>query len=160
MSALVAVQIVALLSTGLKAGALFGDQLSVRFARGELSGSSFVKFEQAHLRRLERFMPALSSTALLFTIAWLALIWSRVETVSFILVALAALAHIFSLVLAITGCMPINRQLMSWAASAPPPDAMSIWARWEQVNAVRASLAVIALVSVVLALVVSNAAGG
>ncbi len=50
MSTLMIVQVVALLSTGLKAGALFGDRIGARFARPELPPGSFVKFQQVQLR--------------------------------------------------------------------------------------------------------------
>jgi hypothetical protein len=153
MSALAAVQAVALLSTGLKAGVLFGDRIGVRFARPELSPSSFVKFQQVQLLHWEKFMPAIGFIAVLSSGAWLALIWSRIGSISFILVALATLAHTSSLVLAGTGCLPINKQLMAWSVSSPPPDVTKIWARWEQVNAIRTLLAVSAFVCVVLAFV-------
>ncbi len=153
MSTLIVVQIIALLSTGLKAGVLFGDRLGSHFARPELSPSSFVKFQQVLLLHWEKFMPALSSIALISSMAWLVLIWSSIGSISFTLVALAALASISSLVLAVAGCLPINKRLMTWSVSSPPPDMMKTWARWEQVNAIRTLLAVFAFVSAVLAFV-------
>ncbi len=157
MSTLAAVQVITLLASGLKAGVLFGDNLSVRFARHQLSGSSFVKFQQVQLQHFEKFMPALSGITALFSISWLALMWPRFGTFSFRFVAAAALAQIASLVLALAGCMPINKQLMTWSISSPPPDVMEIWTRWEQINAIRTFLAIVGFVCVVLALIASPA---
>ena len=151
MSVLIAVQVLAVLSTGLKAGALFGDQMGARFARPGLSPSSFVKFQQVQLVRWERFMPALSATSIVSGIAWLGLIWARIGSVSFVLVTLATGAAIFSMVLAVKGCLPVVRQLMTWSIDSPPTDLMETWARWEHVNAIRTSLAVIGFVCVALA---------
>lgn len=153
MSVLVAAQIVALLSIGLKAGVLFGDRIGVHFARPELPPSSFVKFQQVQLQRWEKVMPALAALTVLSSSAWLALIGSRAGTISLVLVALAALASIASVVLAAAGCLPINKQLMTWNVASPPPDVTKIWSRWERVNGIRTLLALIAFACVVLALV-------
>ena len=152
MSILGAVQVVAVLSTGLKAGGLFGDQMSVRFARRALSPPNFVKFQQTHLRRWEKFMPSFSVAAMLSCIAWLALIRFQAGSLAFALLTLAALAHVASMVLAVTGCMPVNSQLMTWTADVPPSDVMVIWSRWERVNAMRAALGVIAFLALAIVL--------
>lgn len=158
MSALIAVQIVALLSIGLKAGVLFGDRIGVHFARLELSPSSFVKFQQVQLQHWEKVMPALAAITVLSSSAWLTLSWSRAGTISFVLVALAALTSVASVILAAAGCLPINKQLMTWHFASPPPDVTRIWSRWERVNGIRTLLALIAFGCVVLALVASRGA--
>ncbi len=101
-------------------------------------------------------MPAVSSVALLSSIAWLVLIRSGIGTVTFGLVALVAATHLASIVLAVTGCMPINRQLMAWNAASPPEDVMAIWSRWEHVNAIRTILAIIGFVSLAVTFVFPN----
>lgn len=151
MSVLNAVQVIALLSLGLKAGVLAGDQMGVRYARPGLPASSFVSFQQVQLARWERFMPALSALTVLACAGWLALTWSGAGGVAFTLVAIATLTSIASMTLAVKGCLPVVSQLMTWNAAAPPPDLMKIWARWEKVNAIRAALAVLGLLCAVIA---------
>lgn len=160
MSMLMVVQVVALLSSGLKAGVLFGDRMGVHFARPALSPSSFVKFQQAQLLHWERIMPAISSIAAIASIAWLVLIWSQIGSVGFALVLVAALASISSLVLAAVGCLPVNKQLMTWSVSSPPPDVMTTWRRWEQVNGIRTLLAIVGFSCVIMALFASGSAAG
>lgn len=159
MSTLTAVQVVALLSTGLKAGVLFGDRIGPRFARPELSPSSFVRFQQVQLRYWEKFMPALSGIGLISNLVWLLLIWPEIGNIGFTLVAVATIAFTSSIVFAVAGCLPINKQLMKWSVSSPPSDVMKTWVRWERVNDIRAFLVAIAFVCVVLALAASNGAG-
>lgn len=156
MTVLIAVQILAALSTGLKAGVLFGDQMAARFARPGLSPSNFVKYQQVQIARWERFMPAFAATTVLASAVWLGLAWGSIGSVGAILLALATLASITSMLFAATGCLPINKQLMTWSVTSPPSDLMITWARWDQVNAIRASLAVFAFVCVVLAFVAST----
>ena len=151
MNALSAVQVVALLSCGLKAGALLGDRAGARFARPVLSPSNFVKFQQVQLVRWDTLMPVLSSVAVLSSIAWLAMMRHGIDNIAFTLVALAAAASTASMMFALMGCWPINKQLMTWSAASPPPDMMSTWARWERVNDIRTVLAVLAFACVVMA---------
>jgi hypothetical protein len=158
MTVLIAVQILAALSTGLKAGVLFGDQMAARFARPGLSPSSFVKYQQVQIARWERFMPAFAGATVISGIAWLGLAWDSIGSIGFMLVALATTASIASMVFALTRCWPINKQLMTWSITSPPPDVMKIWARWDQTNAIRSFLAVTAFVCVVSALVASSGA--
>lgn len=97
-------------------------------------------------------MPALAGITVLSGIVWLGMTLDGIGSVSFLLVALATLASIANMVLAFTGCLPINKQLMTWSISSPPTDVMQIWARWDLINAIRAALAVTSFVSVVSAL--------
>jgi uncharacterized membrane protein len=156
MSAFVVVRVIAVLSTGLLAGIFFGDRMGASFARPELSPSSFVKFQQMQHVHFVKMMPVLTGIALLSSIAWLVLIRSRIGTVSFLLLALGTLAYISVLILTRTINVPINNQLMTWSAASPPPDAMKIWARWEQVHTVRTFLAVFGFACEVLAVGVST----
>lgn len=157
MSVLFAVQVLAVVSSGFKAGVLFGDQMGARLARPVLPPSSFVNFQQVQLVHWERFMPALSVTTIVSGTAWLGLTWARVGSVSFVLVALATFAAIVSMVLAVKGCLPVVKQLMTWSIDSPPTDVIEKWARWEYVNAIRTLLAVVGFVCVAAALASSQA---
>ncbi len=57
--------------------------------------------------------------------------------------------------------VPVNRQLMTWNAAAPPADVWEIWKRWEAVHTVRTILfvAAFALETVALSWFSGAAAG-
>jgi uncharacterized membrane protein len=48
--------------------------------------------------------------------------------------------------------VPINDALMTWQAAAPPPNLRELWAPWEQVHTIRATLSVVAFILEMLAL--------
>ena len=156
MSVLVAVEFVAVLSTGLLAGHFLGDRSGASFARPELPPSSFVKFQQVQHVHFLKILPALGGVAILSSIAWLILIRSQIGTVSFSLLALGTLLYISGVVITRTIHYPINEQLMTWSVDSPPPNVMEIWARWEQAHTVRTVLAIIGFACEVLALVATN----
>lgn len=141
MRHLVAARFIAVFSTGLLAGILFGDRMGASLARPELSPSSFVTFQQVQHLRFVRMMPVLMGIAILSSIAWLVWIRSRIGTASSLFLALGTLALIAVAILTRTVNVPINTQLMTWSTSSPPPDMMQIWARWEQAHTVRTVLA-------------------
>jgi uncharacterized membrane protein len=151
VSAVAGVEFVAVLVTGLLAGIFLGDRMGASFARPALPPSSFVKFQQIQHVHFVKMMPILMGLAILSNIIWLVVIRSRVRTVGFMFLALATLAYVSVLVLTRAINVPINNQLMTWNASSPPPDAMEIWARWEQVHTVRTCLAVLGFACELLA---------
>jgi uncharacterized membrane protein len=134
---------VAILSTGLIAGILFGDRMGASYARPSLSASSFVTFQQVLHTHFVPMMPILMGIAILSSLAWLILVRSRPRSVEFALVALLVLAFIsvFALTRAIN--VPINVELMKWDASSPPADVRDLWARWERAHTIRTVVAVL-----------------
>jgi uncharacterized membrane protein len=155
MSVISIVRFVALLSTGLLAGIFLGDRVGLGFARPALPTSSFVQLQQIQHVHFVRLMPVLQIAAVLSTLIWLFLLRSNVRTSQFLLLALAAVGLVAVFVLTITINVPINNTLMTWTASAPPPDAMEMWKRWEQVNTIRAIIAPIAFGLEVLGLILA-----
>lgn len=117
--------------------------MGASFARPALSPSGFVKFQQIQHEHFVKMMPVLMGIAIFSSLAWLVLIRSRIGSAGFVFLSLGTLAYISVLVVTRTVNVPINNQLMTWNASSPPPDVMQIWARWEQVHTVRASLSVL-----------------
>lgn len=47
--------------------------------------------------------------------------------------------------------IPINKRLMTWDASEPPPDLMDHWDRWERIHTLRTGLSTAAFVLQVVA---------
>jgi uncharacterized membrane protein len=155
MSLISVVRFVALLSTGLLAGIFLGDRVGLGFARPALPTSAFVQLQQIQHLHFVRFMPVLQIAAVLSTLIWLFLLRSDVRSSQFLLLALAAVGLVAVFVLTITINVPINNTLMTWTASAPPPVAMEIWKRWEQINTIRAIIAPIAFGLEVLGLILA-----
>lgn len=143
MSALVVVRIIAVFSTGLIAGILFGDRMGNTFARPELAPGSFIRFQQIQNVHFARMMPFPIVAAILASVVWLVLIRSRAGTPSFVFLALGTVAVIAAVAITRVVNIPINDQLVNWSASAPPPDLVSIWARWEKAHTIRTVLAVL-----------------
>src|ERR1700731_1929141 len=109
----------ALLFTGLVAGIFLGDRMGASFARPALSPSSFVTFQQIQHAHFVKMMPILIGIAILSSVAWLVLIRARRRSAEFQFLALATVATISVIVLSRTVHVPINNQLMTWAASSP-----------------------------------------
>ncbi len=88
MNAIAIVRIIAILSSGIFAGILFGDRMGATFARPSLSPSSFLQFQRIQHVHFARMMPPLTLAAILSGLGWLIIppenmreIWSRWESV-------------------------------------------------------------------------------
>ncbi len=138
-----ALAFIAVFSTGLTAGILFGDRMGATYARAELPASSFVKFQQMQHVHFARMMPILLVITILSSLAWLFVIRSRAKSASFPFLALGTLAFISIVVMTRMVNVPINNLLMTWSASSPPPEMAQIWARWEHVHTIRTAIAVL-----------------
>ncbi|MCI0354145.1 MAG: DUF1772 domain-containing protein [Acidobacteria bacterium] len=152
MNALALARVIAILTSGLVAGILFGDRMGASFARPQLSASSFVQLQQIIHVHFVRIMPPLLLIAIAAGLAWLILLRARRSGAEFWLVAAAAVAMIGVAVLTRTINVPINYQLMTWSIQAPPPSIREIWSRWEIVHTLRTVLWLGAFASEVVAL--------
>lgn len=135
-----AIRFVALLSTGLLAGILFGDRMGASFVRPTLPSSCFVQFQQGLHGHFVPMLPFLMSIAILASLKWLILARSRSKGVGLALLGLATLGLASAFVLTLTVNVPINQQLMTWSPAAPPPDVMEIWRTWERAHTGRTVL--------------------
>jgi uncharacterized membrane protein len=152
MTALAIVRVVAVIGTGLAAGIFLGHRMGVSFAMPLLSPSSFVQLQQVIHRHFVRMMPPLVLTAVVASIAWVALSASGTRSVAFWLAAGAAIAMLGAAVLTRVVSVPINAELMTWQVEAPPADLRTRWAPWERVHSIRTALAMAAFVAQVIAL--------
>ena len=151
MSALLAVQIVSVFTTGLLAGIFFGDRMGNSYARPKLSASAFVTFQQVQNVRFARMMPLPILAALVSDVLWLVLLRDHMDLSSFRLLAVGTLALFLAVVLTRVVNIPINNRLAKWSSASPPSDFTSTWARWERVHTVRTILAVLSFALVLAA---------
>ena len=142
MTFITVIRFVALLSTGLLAGIFLGYRMGASIALPTLPASSFVKFQQVVHVYYVRMMPVLQALAVLSVLTWLFSLRSSARSPGFVLIALAAAGCICVFAFTVAVNVPINKQLMTWSASAPPENLTEIWKPWEQVNTVRTILAV------------------
>lgn len=137
MKRLTVTRVVAVLSSGLMAGLLFGDWLGPSFARAAMSTNSFVQFQQiVHINYL-RTLPALSTLALAAPILWLVILRSRRDSVEFKILVAATVSIAIGYTITFVFNVPVNDQLETWNAAAPPANAREIWSQWEKAHIVR-----------------------
>lgn len=140
MNAIAIVRIIAIFSSGVFAGILFGDRMGATFARPSLSPSSFLQFQRIQHIHFARMMPLLTLAAIASGLAWLIMVRAQWDSPQFWLVAVATVAMFVGAVLTLRVNIPINNQLMTWSVEAPPQNMREIWNRWERVHTIRTIL--------------------
>jgi len=151
------VRVVAIAGSGLHSGILFGDRMGATYSRPSLSDADFVRSMQIMHRHYVRFMPPLTVLSVAGGLAWTIMVRAQWDTPQFWLVALATAAIILAAVLTFSINVPINNQLMTWKADAPPAHMRQIWSRWEQIHTIRTVLWLGAFAFEVVALAVFGA---
>ena len=137
MKRLTVTRVVAVLSSGMMAGLLFGDWLGPSFARAAMNSSSFVQFQQiVHINYL-RTLPALSTIAVAAPILWLIILRTRRDSAEFKILLGATVAIAVGYTITFVFNVPVNNQLETWDFAAPPADAREIWSHWEKAHVVR-----------------------
>jgi uncharacterized membrane protein len=138
------------------AGLLFGDWLGPSFARAAMSTSSLVQFQQiVHINYL-RTLPALSTLALAAPILWLVILRSRRDSVEFKILVAAAVSIAIGYTITFVLNVPVNDQLETWNAAAPPPNAREIWSEWEKAHVVRTVFWTVGFFMETLAIVIAT----
>ena len=140
MSVLAMVRMVAIFSSGVFAGILFGDRMGATFARPSLSPSSFLQFQRIQHVHFARMMPPLTLAAIASALGWLIMVRAQWNSSQFSLVAMATGAMVLAAVLTFRVNIPINNQLMTWSVAAPPENMREIWNRWEKIHTIRTIL--------------------
>ena len=153
MNVLGATRVVAILCSGLMAGLLFGDWLGPAFARSAMSVSSFVEFQQiVHVNYLFT-LPALSTIALATPILWLVMLRHRRDSAEFKILLAATVAIVIGFTITLVLNVPVNNQLETWNAAAPPANAREIWSAWERAHVIRTVFWVVGFFLEIVALV-------
>ena len=157
MAVLTIVRVIAVVCNGVIAGIYLG-YFATAPARGALTAASFVQYEQVVHAYYGKLLPALIIAGVLATVIWLLIIKSQRKAAEFWLVAASFVGIL--LIVGITRALnvPLNNELMTWSAAAPPANLKEIWEPWERANAIRAIVAmgVFVLQTVALALMASN----
>jgi uncharacterized membrane protein len=140
-----------LLTAGLYTGLLFADRIGVTPIRPQLPASSFVLFQQQLHIRFVILMPILLFTSILTGLISLVLLRRDLRTKTFLFTAVATICTLIVIVLTRSVNVPINEALMTWQASAPPPNVMELWAPWEKIHTIRTIVSLVGFSSLLLA---------
>ena len=140
MNLLAIVRVLAILSSGLSAGIIFGDRMGNTFARPSLSAAEFIRFQQIQNRYFARMMPVVLLTAVASGILWLILLRAQWNSPQFALASLGTAAMIAGVALTRAVNIPINNQLERWSEASPPANLREIWGRWEKMHTIRTIL--------------------
>jgi uncharacterized membrane protein len=144
LSTVVAVS--AVVCAGLVAGALLGDCVAASQARARLDAASFVTFMQTWHRHFVRFVGPLMLIGLVAGSVWLVLAWPHGNRMERALIAASIAGLVVVAGITATVNVPINGQLMTWNAAAPPADLAALWSPWERAHTARALVAAAVLV--------------
>ncbi|TCK26638.1 anthrone oxygenase family protein [Pseudonocardia endophytica] len=131
-------------------GLLAGEELIVRWGvqpalRG-LGDAAHLEARQALVRRLKVVVPMLIVPAVVLTVVSLVLSATTWRWAG------AAVLLVFVLTSAI-GTVPINIRVDAWDLDAPPDDWREVVRRWERIDVLRSSAAVVAFASLLAGLV-------
>ena len=154
MNRLSITRVIAVCSSGIMAGLLFGDWLGPAFARSAMNVSSFIEFQQiVHINYLLT-LPALSTLALAAPVLWLVMVRKRRESAEFRIVLAASIAIAIGFTITLVFNVPVNDQLETWNVAAPPANAREIWSKWEKAHVIRTVFWVLGFFLEVIALAV------
>lgn len=135
------VEVAAVVSAGLVAGALLGDRVAASQARARLEAASFVTFMQTWHTHFVRFVGPLMLIGVVAASAWLVMAWPHGNGMERALIAASIAGLVVVAGITATVNVPINAQLMTWNAAAPPANLAARWAPWERAHTARALVA-------------------
>lgn len=149
-------RLLVLLTTGLLTGILLGDRVGMTPVRPLLPPGSFIQLQQGvHVA----FVPLMPVLMILSVLAGGAIIVHQRRQLRSLPVLLTALGTgSIALVFILTRLfnVPVNDQLMTWQASLPPHNLMTLWDPWEHSHAVRTIFAVLGFASHCSAVVLAS----
>lgn len=155
MHLVTAIRAIAVVCIGLLSGIYLADRASAS-ARAALDAKSFVEYQQTVHVTYVKMMPSLVLAAIVAALGWLFLVRSQWRGAEFRLVAVSLLGMLFVAAITRMVNVPLNEQLMTWSATAPPTNLKELWAPWERVDAIRTVVAIAAFVVEVFALCVKT----
>jgi uncharacterized membrane protein len=145
-----AVLVVQLVLVGLLAGEEFIVRWGVQPALASLPDDAHVRARIALVQRLKVVVPILMLPAVLATVAVLVVAGTHAGLGWRIASAAALLVFLLASFL---GTVPINIGVNDWDPAAPPSDWKDVVRRWERIDVLRSTAAVVAFVLAVVAAV-------
>jgi len=147
----VIVQALNLFLGGTLAGAEVVVRLAVHGAISSLDDAAHIRVRQALIRRLRILVPMILFPSFITAVLLVTLFGapsSSAPPVSALrLTGLCSLSVM--LLIAVAGTVPINKRLLAWTSDAPPPNWKDIISRWQNLDTVRCTAAVVAFAAFV-----------
>ncbi len=141
------IRFLSLLLTSLLVGTMFGIWLG--FNPAGLTAAIYVEMQQNAIRALNTSLPALGVVCILLTVV-LAVLTKNDKRGSYLLIA-AALCLIAAGLITRLANQPINAQVMTWAAQAPPTNWTEMRDTWWHWHILRTIAGIVALALALLA---------
>jgi uncharacterized membrane protein len=141
MSAGDVVGIIAVFFSGLLAGEELVIRLAVRGPLASLDDRPHIQMRQALIRTMRVLVPAMFAAAFLSAVSWTAL--ARLGS-GYLVRGAGVVVLLVWLGLTVGGTVPINAAAIEWDPSDPPRDWRAQIGRWERLNSIRMSAAVVA----------------
>ena len=135
--------IIALLFSGVLAGAELMVRWGIQPALTALDDHSHLEARQSLVRRLRVLVPAVMVPTLLLSIAVL-IVGGEADGLAFRVAAVVV--FVAYAVIAFTGTVPINIQVIDWDPALPPADWKRTLSRWERIDVFRSSAALLGFV--------------
>jgi uncharacterized membrane protein len=148
------IRAVAVISSGLYSGIIFGDRIGASYSRAALSPGAFIQFQQVQHLHFKPILMPLTIIAVLASVIWALQLWRGPKRAEFWLASAAAAAMLLAFIVTRVVNFPINDALMTWSAAMPPTDVRELWSPWERAHSVRAAASVAAFALQVIALVI------
>lgn len=142
-------------ATGLFAGLLWTFAVGVDPMYATLDGPTYTRVQQTMIGTIDSsIFPVVAITALGPLVALVALAVRRQwRSPAFALTLTAFLLYTIGVtLLTVVLNVPINNYVLSWASDAPPADWAQARDRWDQLNAIRTPISIVAFVLYLLAL--------
>lgn len=127
------------------AGILAGEELVVRYgvhvSLAKLDDQSQIRVRQALIRRLRVLVPAILLPTAITGVAVLIL---NSSGLGFAFQCAGMLALLIFILTTIIGTVPINKGALDWQPEAPPSNWKQLIIRWERLDVIRSSAAILA----------------
>ena len=134
------VTIATLIIAALSMSVHFGTWLTERPMPTTTSGAVFTEIQQGRDAIAAKVMPVLGSTAILLVAA--TAIAVRSDGTALILTTAALVLFLSDMTVTLTGNVPLNKQVQSWAIDSPPTDWATVRDSWERYHTIRTVLVV------------------
>jgi uncharacterized membrane protein len=149
------IQLLILLFASLATGGLLVNWIGLGRAMTRLSPSTYIEFHQASNRTFDPYMPIVVLGAIVGGLA-LAFLSPGFSSPSGWLALFGLCCYVAGLLVSVTRCVPINKQVEHWAINNPPENWKVTRERWLRFHIIRTLLSVPALASYILSCLLSR----
>lgn len=138
------IQFISLLLAGILAGEEFVVRYGVHVSLANLDEQSQIRVRQSLILKLRVLVPAIFLPT---AISGVAVLFLNVTGPSFGFQCAGVLALLVFIMTTLIGTVPINKGALDWQPDAPPSNWKQLINRWERLDVIRSSAAILAFAS-------------